>query len=96
LSNPFGKPGTKKEMTFQAIKRHIKHWLYSWMRPLKSLKECETSKILLVEWLNSDIVIEATTLYIAKNMIHWLVQKIFPFIDRTVMYLRFYLRTYGD
>jgi hypothetical protein len=97
VSNPFGKPGTKKEMAFQAINRHIKCWLYSWMRTLKSLKEYETSKRLpLVKWLKLAMVIQATTLYIAKNMINWLVQKTFSFIDRTVMYLRFYFRTYGE
>jgi hypothetical protein len=35
VSNSFGKPGAKKEMAFQAIKRHMKRWLYSWMRTLQ-------------------------------------------------------------
>jgi hypothetical protein len=96
VSNPFGKPGAKKEMAFQAIKRHIKHWLYSWTRTLKRSKEYQTIKRLLVKWLKSDMVIQATTPYMVENMINWLVQNIFPFINRTVMYLRFYLRTYGE
>jgi trehalose/maltose hydrolase-like predicted phosphorylase len=29
VSNPFGKPGAKKEMAFQAMKRQMKKWLYS-------------------------------------------------------------------
>jgi hypothetical protein len=81
-----------KEMVFQAIKRHMKRWLYSWMRTLS--KEYDTSsKKLLVEWLELDTVVEATTPHIAKKMIDWLVMKIFPFIDRTVMHRSFYLRT---
>ncbi len=88
VSNPFGKPGAKKEMAFQAIKRHMKRWIYSWMRTVESKKEYETSRRLLIEWLQSDAVAQATTPYIAKNMKDWLVAKIFPFVD--------YLRTYGE
>jgi hypothetical protein len=76
-------------MEFQAIKRHMKRWLYSWMRTLESSKEYDTSKKPLIEWLKPDTVVEATTPHIAKNMTDWLVMKIFPFIDRTVMYCRF-------
>jgi hypothetical protein len=72
VSNPFGKPGAKKEMVFQAITRHMKNWLYSWMRTLESSKEYKTSKKLLVKWLKLDTVVEATTPHIAKNMIDWL------------------------
>jgi hypothetical protein len=57
---------------------------------------CKTSERLLVEWLKLDMVIEATTPPIPKNMLNWLVQMISPFIDRTVMYLRIYLRTNGE
>jgi hypothetical protein len=29
VSNPFGKPGTKKEEDFQLVKWHLKNWIYT-------------------------------------------------------------------
>jgi hypothetical protein len=39
----------------------MKKWLYSWMRTIKYWKEYETSRRLLVEWLQLDTVVAATT-----------------------------------
>ena len=95
VSNPFGKPGLKKEEDFQSVKGHLKNWIYSWMSTVETEAEYETSKGRLFDWLGSATVLRASTKTIAKNIKDWiLVSKILGFVVKCLLYMCLQVRAY--
>jgi hypothetical protein len=96
VSNPFGKPGGKKDEDFQCVKRHLKNWIYTWMSSVETEAEYETSKGLLFNWLGSTTVLRASTKTIAKNIKRWIVGKILGFVVKCLLHRRLQLRAYDE
>ena len=96
VSNPFGKPGDKKLCLFMAVKKHLKNWLYSWMNNVETRDKYKTSKRMLFEWLASKSILECSSPTIQRNMSEWVVQKILPFVEKTLLLSRLFLRAYNE
>jgi hypothetical protein len=84
VSKPFGKPGTRHADNFMSVKRHLKNWIYSWMSTLQTGAEYETSKGLLLDWLDLPNVLQTSKKTIAKNIKDWMIAKILEFVGKYV------------
>jgi hypothetical protein len=96
VSNPFGKPSDKKLEKFLKVKGYLRACLYSWMSVLETEEdEFETSKNLLIEWLHSKMVVDCCSPSISRNMEELLMKKIFPFMDKCLLYRCLLIWAYG-
>jgi hypothetical protein len=96
VSCPFGSPGPSKQSAFKVFIKEWKAWLYSWMNSVETLVEFEVSKALLFEWAGSEELEKALGRAVTENIKTFLIQKILPFIDKTLLCHRLRMRTIGE